>query len=147
MPSIEPTDCCGQINYVKEVASGLVVAGSDGMVLLELAEKVLNQITRPVEVAVVSAAASGKNDNILAGILQQRDYPFPGVIGFVGNVSGCLDVRQKAVGPFQIVSLPRCKAKPGRVAPGIGGGVKLGAQSAAAASNGSFFGAPFLAYR
>ena len=55
LSSIEPDDCCCQVNGGEEVARGLVVARGDGTELLESSKEVLNEVTRHVEVAVVIA--------------------------------------------------------------------------------------------
>ena len=46
-----------QVDGGEEVARGLVVAGCDGAELLEFGEEVLDQVARPVEMAVVVVGA------------------------------------------------------------------------------------------
>lgn len=113
------------MDCAEKVARGLVVAGGDGTVLLE--------------------SAIGRNDNALAGLLQGRDHPLLGIVGFVGDDRIRRNVGQQNVRPVQIVGLPRREVKSGRIAQGIGGGMDLGAQSTTAASDGLVFRAPFFA--
>lgn len=147
MSSIEPNDRSGQINGAEEVAGGLVVAGGDAAILLELGEELLDQVTRPVQVFVIVtrlfAAALGRNDDAFARVLQPIDHPFLGIVGFVGNNGGCLNARQQRIRAVQVVRLPRRQMKTGRVAQGIDGGMDFRAQPAAAAPD--RFGASFFA--
>jgi hypothetical protein len=76
----------------KEVAGGLVVAGGNAAILLELIEELLNQMTCPVQVLVVVArllaAALGRNHDVFASVVQGIDDPFLGIVSFVGNDRG-----------------------------------------------------------
>lgn len=73
----------------KEVAGGLVVAGRNAAILLELVKELLNQVTCLVEMLVVvarlSAAALGRNHDVFAGVVQGCNDPFLGVVRFIGN--------------------------------------------------------------
>lgn len=76
----------------KEVARGLVIAGGNAAVLLELVEELLDQVTCPVQVLVILArllaAALGRNHNAFARVLQGIDDPLLGIVSFVGDDSG-----------------------------------------------------------
>lgn len=73
----------------KEVAGGLVAAGGNAAILLELVEELLNQMMRPVQVLVVAtrllAAALGRNHDVFASVEQQIDDLFVGIVSFVCN--------------------------------------------------------------
>ena len=137
------------MDCAEKVASGLVVAGGDGAILLEPGKEILNQVTRPIQmpvmVAPLLAVALGGNDDAFAGVFQGRDHPLLGVIGFIGDNSVRRDVRQQRIGPFQVMRLSRRQMKTGRVAQGVNGGVELGAQPAAAAPDRLDFAPPFFA--
>ena len=76
----------------KEVAGGLVVAGRNAAILLELVKELLNQVTCLVEMLVVVArlfaAALGWNHDVFAGVVQGGNDPFLGVVRFIGNDRG-----------------------------------------------------------
>ena len=55
MSSIEPDDRGGEIDGGEEVASGFVVASSDGAVLFESTKEVLDQVASLVQFFVVEA--------------------------------------------------------------------------------------------
>ena len=61
---------CGE-----EVSGGFVVAGGDSAILLELAEEVLDEISRLVDLFVVVA--------LDFAIALRRDHPFVGIEGLV----------------------------------------------------------------
>ena len=73
----------------KKVASGLVVACSNGPVLLQACEEVLDQMPSLVEVAVIFARLfighPGRNDYCLALGQQRLNEPDLGIVGLVGN--------------------------------------------------------------
>lgn len=53
--SIEPDDRGGEMDGVEEVAGGLVVAGGNVAILLELVKELLNQVARPIQMLVALA--------------------------------------------------------------------------------------------
>jgi hypothetical protein len=133
----------------EKVASGFVITSGDGAVLLQLVEKVINQVTRLVKVPVIIArlftATARGDDNALASDFQRCDDPLLGVISFIDEDRACLRVRQQYVSPFEIVGLPRREMKAGRIAQSVGGGVNLGAQTAPATPDCLCFRALFFA--
>ena len=56
MSSNEPDSSRGEVDCRQEVSRGLVIAGGDGSKLLELAEKVLNEMPRLVEFLVIGTS-------------------------------------------------------------------------------------------
>ena len=97
MSSIEPNNGGGEIDGTEEVAGGLVVAGGNAAILLELVEELLDQVTCPVQVLVIFArlfaAALGRNHDAFARVLQGIDDPFLGIVSFVGDDGGSWRVR------------------------------------------------------
>ncbi len=149
MSSIEPDEYSGEVDCSEKVTSGLVVAGGDSAILLELVEEILDQMARLIQMLVIFArlltTALGRDDDAFAIVLQRYNHPLFCVIGFIGDDSVRLDVRQQGIGAFQVMSLSWRQMKAGRIAQGIDGRVDLGAQPATAASDRLCFGAPFLA--
>lgn len=137
------------MNGAEEVAGGLVVAGGNAAILLELVEELLNQVTRPVQMLVVFtelfAAALGRNHDALARILQGIDDPFLGIVGFVGDDGGAWRAGQQGIGTFEIMRLARRQVKAGRIAQRIDGSMDLRAQPAATASDRFSCSPPFFA--
>ena len=137
------------MDCAEKIESGLVVAGGDSAILLEPVEEILDQMTRLIQMAVIFtrllAVALGGNDDVFPGIFQGGNQSFLGVIGFIGDDSVGLDIRQQRIGAFQVVGLSWRQMKSSRVAQSIDGGVDLGAQSAPAAPDCLCFGAPFFA--
>lgn len=72
-----------------EVAGGLIVAGGNATILLELVKELLNQVTCLVEMLVVVArlfaAALGRNHDVFAGVVQGCNDPLLGIVSFIGN--------------------------------------------------------------
>jgi hypothetical protein len=54
---MEPNDSGGEMDGGEKIASGLVIAGFDGSELLELAEKILDQMACLVQVFVIKSLA------------------------------------------------------------------------------------------
>ncbi len=150
MSSIEPDESGGKVNAGQEASCCLVVAGGNGPELLELGEKVLDQMPGLVEVFVEGArrlaAFAGWDDRRLAGVSQRLEYPLVGIERFVGDERLGLKVGQQGIGSGQIVLLTAGEMKAGRIAERIDGGVDLGGQPALAAADGlilaQFLGAP-----
>ena len=75
---------------------GLVVSRGDSPELLELAEEVLDQVTRFIEMLVIRTRAfaigTGGNDCCLAGLLQGFDHSFIGIEGLVCDHDVGVDV-------------------------------------------------------
>jgi hypothetical protein len=145
--SNEPDGGSREVYGGKEVASGFVVAGSDGAEEFEFGEEVFNQMARLVEVLVIFAldlaVGLGRNHRDLTRCLERNQNPLIGIEAFVGEYDVGLELRQQNIGSIQIASLPGRKMKPGRVAQGIDRGMNLGAQPAFTASDG-LVRAPFL---
>ena len=124
----------------QEVASGFVVARSNGPVLLQACEEVLDQMPSLVEVAVIFARLfvryPGRNDHCFAIVQERLDQPGLGIVGLVGNNSlrGC--VLEQDIGSLEIMGLPWREKKACRVAQRIDRGMDLGAQAASAAPEG-----------
>jgi len=80
----------------QEVASGFVVARSNGPVLLQACEEVLDQMPSLVEITVIFARLfvrhPRRNDHCLALVQEWFDQPGLGIVGFVGNdgLRGCV---------------------------------------------------------
>ena len=89
MSSLEPNDSGSQMDGAQEVARGLVVAHGNGAVLLEPGKEVLDQVTGPVQVAVIAALvlarADWRNHHGLACLYQWLDHPGLRVIGLICN--------------------------------------------------------------
>lgn len=149
MSSIEPNNSGSEIDGTEEVTGGLVVAGGNAAILLELVEELLNQMTRPVQVLVVFAplfaATLGRNHDAFARVVQWINDPFLGIVRFVGDDGGGWRVGQQGIGTFQIMRLPRRQVKSGRIAQSIDGGMDFRAQPAAAAPDRFSFGPLFFA--
>ena len=66
MSSIEPDYSGGEVDGGEEISGGLIVAGGDGPELFELAEEILDQMARLVELAIKiarrNAASPGRDD-------------------------------------------------------------------------------------
>ena len=130
----------------QEVASGFVVARSNGPVLLQACEEVLDQMPSLVEVSVIFARLfvryPGRNDHCFALVQERLDQPGLGIVGLVGNDSlrGC--VLEQDIGSLEIMGLPWREKKACRVAQRIDRGMDLGAQAASAASEGLFVWTP-----
>jgi hypothetical protein len=150
--SIEPNDSSGEVDGGEEVSGELVIAGSDGAVLLELAEEIFDEMAGLVEVCVVSAAACpialGWDDRGLAGGNERIENPGIGIEGIVGDQGLGGEMRQESVRSFQIVRLPCGQQELDWVAERVDQGVDLGAQSAFAGADrlvlAAFLGAPAL---
>jgi|SRR5947208_11496933 len=137
----------------EEISRGLVVARGDGPELLELAEEILDQVTRFIEMAVIRtrgfAVGAGGDDGRLAGLLQRFDYPFIGIEGLVGDHDGGVDFGKQQVGAVEIMGIAGSEREAGWIAERIDGGIDLGGQPAFAAPDrfvAPFFGAPALCW-
>jgi len=121
----------------EEVSGGLVIAGRDRSVLLELAIEVLHEVARLVQFPVVRALnlsiAFGRNDELFSFRKQRPDDAFIGIESLVCQQSVGLHLGQKHVGTLQIMGLPRGQEEGQRIAKGVDHGMDFGAQSAFAA--------------
>ena len=134
----------------QEVARGLVVARSDGAVLLESGEEIFDQVACLVQMAVIAALVVARgfrgNDYGFARLQQWLDHPVMRVISLVGNHHGHLSVLEQHIGTFQVMGLSGREVKAGWIAQRIDRGVYLGAQAATATPDGlTLFSPPFLA--
>ena len=136
----------------EEVAGELVVARGDGAELLELAEEVLDQVARLVELFVVGARchaiALGWDHRALAGGGKRLDHPGIGIERLVGDQRVSRQLRQKGVGAEQVVRLAGSEQEAKRIAERIDQRMDLRAQPAFAAADrlvlAGFFCAPAL---
>ena len=121
----------------EEVSGGLVVAGCNRSVLLELTVEVLHEVARFVHFFVVEALklsiTFGRNDELFSCRKQRLDDALIGIESLVCQQGVCLHLGQKSVGAFQVVGLPRSQEEGQRIAKGIDHGMDFRAQSAFAA--------------
>ena len=121
----------------EEVSGGLVVAGRNRSVLLELAIEVLDEVARLVQFLVVEALnlsiTLGRNDERFSCRKQRLDDTLIGIESFVCQQRVGLHLGQKYVGTLQIMSLPRSQEEGQRISKGVDHGMDFGAQSAFAA--------------
>src|SRR5215204_3787201 len=150
MSSIEPDESGGEVNAGQEASCGLVIASGDGPELLELGEKVLDQMPGLVEVFVKGArclAGLARWDHRrLASLGQRLEHPRVGIERFVGDERLSLKLRQQGICSGQVVLLTAGEMKASRIAERIHERVDLGRQPALAAPDRlvwpSFLGAP-----
>jgi hypothetical protein len=150
--SIEPNDGGGEVDGGEKVASGLVVASSDGTKLLEPGEEVFDQMACLEEVSIVVAAdrsiGLGRDDRGLAGCGERLDDPLIGIERLIGDQGIGLHGWQEVVGAVQIMRLATGQMETDRIAQCIDQRMDLGAQSAARTTDrlvfASFFWAPAL---
>ena len=121
----------------EEVSGGLIVAGRNRSVLLELTIEILHEVARLVQFLVVEARnlsiALGRNDEVFSCRKQRLDDPRIGIESLVCQQSVGLHLGQKHVGTLQIMGLPRSQEESQRISEGVDHGVDFGAQSAFAA--------------
>ena len=138
------------MNAGQEASCGFVVAGGNSPELLQLAEKVLDQMPGLVELFVEGArrlaAFARWDDRGLAGFSQRLAHPLVGIERLVGNERLGPKLRQQGIGSDQIVLLTTGEMKADRIAKRIHQGVDLGRQPTLAAADRlvrpSFLGAP-----
>ena len=147
MSSNHPDETGCQVNATQEVASCLVVARSNGPVLLELGKEVLDRMARLVQgfvvIALLPVGAARWNHHCLIGYEQRLNHSVLGVVALVGDHRLGLAAGQQRIGALQVVGLPYCQMKPRGIAQRIRDGVNLGAQTPSAAPDG--LAAPFFA--
>ena len=111
MSSIEPDDSGVEADCGEEISGGFVIARGDGSELFELAEEILDQVARLVELAVKRAGGGAvspqRDDGGFAGVGQGLDDPLIGIMGLVGDQQPGGHLRQQGVGAGQVVSLSR----------------------------------------
>src|SRR5437764_13592536 len=94
----------------EEVSGGLVVAGGNGAVLLELAVEILDEMACLVhffiESTLVFAIALWRDDQVFPCRTTWFDHPLVGNEGFVCHESIGLHLSQQRVAPFQLMRLP-----------------------------------------
>jgi hypothetical protein len=121
----------------EEVSGGLVVAGRNGSVLLELTIEVLHEVACLVQFLVVEALnlsiTLGWNDELFSCGEQRLDNAFIGIESLVCQQGVSLHLGQKLVGTLQIMGLPRSQEESQRISEGVDHGMDFGAQSAFAA--------------
>ena len=123
----------------EEIAGRFVVACGDGAVLLEAGKEVLDQVPSLVEIAIVTtldtAYRVGRNHDLLAGMPQGLNQPWPRVVGTIGDDGLGSGVGKQCIGALQIMCLTCGEMESGGVAQCIDRGVDLGTQPASAASD------------
>ena len=133
----------------EEVSGGLVVAGGNGAVLLELAVEILDEMACLVhlfiESALVFAIALWRDHQVFSCRAKRFDHPLVGIEGFVCHQSVGLHLRKQHVGPFQVMGLARGEQEAKRIAQRIDERMNLGAQPAFAASDRLVFAVFFCA--
>ena len=111
----------------EEVSGGLVVAGRNRSVLLELTVEVLHEVSRLVRFLVVEALklsiALGRNDELFSCRKERLDDVLVGVESLVCQQGVGQHLGQKSVGAFQVVGLPRSQEEGQRIAKGIDHGM------------------------
>ena len=84
-----PEYCCCEMDGREKITCGLVIAGCNGSELLELIEKILDQVTCLVPVFVINsfvrAMASRRYERSFASPSQWFKYLYVGVITFIGQ--------------------------------------------------------------
>lgn len=102
------------MNASEEVYGGLVVAGRNRAVLLELAIEVLHEVASFVHFLVVEALnlsiTLGRNDELFSGRKQRRDDALIGIESLVCQQGVGLHLGQKRVAIFQVMGLP-CRSQ------------------------------------
>ena len=135
MSSIEPNDCCGEVNGGEKIAGGFVIACGDGAKLLELGEEVLDEVARLVDVTIevswCAAVRLGRDHRSLASGREGLNDPLVGVEGFVGDQDVGLHGGQQVVGAIEIMGLPTGQQEAGRIAKGVDSGMNFGGQPTA----------------
>ena len=148
MSSNHPDETGCQVNAAQEVASCLVVARSNGPVLLELGKEVLDHMARLVHglvvVALLPVCAARWNHHRFVGFKQRLNHSVLGVVALIGDHRLSLAAKQQHIGALQVMGLPWRQMKPGGIAQRIRDGVNLGAQAPSAAPDG-LAAAPFFA--
>lgn len=123
----------------EEVAREFVVARGDGAELLELAEEVLDQMARLVELLIVGprrgTIALGRDDRQLAGGGELLDHPGVGIERLIGDQCVGRKLGQESIGALQVVRLAWSKQKADRVAECIDQSMNFRAQPAFAAAD------------
>jgi hypothetical protein len=154
LSSIKPDDGRSQMDCGEEISGGFVVARGDSSKLLELAEEVLNEMTRLESRFVIGALGfaivPGWNHGGFASRAKRLDHTLIGVECFVCQQSVGLHVRQQRIGAFQIMCLARGQKEGEWIAQGVDQGVNFGAQPAVAGPDRLgltvFFWAPALCW-
>ena len=123
----------------EEVSDCLIVASGNRSVLLELTIEVLHEVARLVDLLVVAtlnlSIGLGRNDQLFSCRKQRLDDALIGIESLVCQQGVGQHLRQKRVGTFQIMSLPRSQEEGQRIAKGIDHGMDFRAQSAFAAAD------------
>jgi hypothetical protein len=123
----------------EEISGGLVIAGRNGSVLLELTIEIFHEVARLVQFLVIEALnfsiAFGRNDELFSCRPQRLNDTFIGIESLVCQQGVGLHPRQKHVGTLQIMGLPRSQQEGQRISKGVDHGMDFGAQSAFAASD------------
>jgi len=121
----------------EEVSGGLIVAGRNRSVLLELTIEILHEVARLVQFLVVEALnlsiTLGRTDELFSCGKQRLDNAFIGIESLVCQQGVSLHLGQKLVGTLQIMGLSRRQEESQRISKGVDHGVDFGAQSAFAA--------------
>lgn len=121
----------------EKVSGGLVIAGRNCSVLLELTIEILHEVAGLIHLLVVQALnlsiALGRNDELFSCRKQRLDDARIGIESLVCQQGVGLHLGHKRVGTFQIMGLPRGQEEGQWIAKGIDHGMDFRAQSAFAA--------------
>ncbi len=133
MSSIKQDGAGGEVYSGQEVACSFVIACGNDAELLDLGEKILDQVARlvsvPIELRMFTAVGLGRDYRGFAGGSERIEDARIGVIGLIGDQRRGLHVRQKVVGAEQVVCLTAGQAQADRIAERINDGVDFSAQS------------------
>ena len=134
------------MNGTEEIASRLFVSRRNRPVMLQLSEKVLNQMPRFVEMLVVVyrfvATRLTRNHRLDSRRFEHLSDTLVSILRFVGQQCLSLNLRQQHIRTVQIMRLTRGEKESRGIAQRITSGMNLRAQSANGASDG--FIAPLL---
>ena len=152
--SIQPDEGRYQMDCGEEISSGFVVACRDSAESLEVAEEVLDEMTRLesrfVIGTLVSAIAPGWDHGGFSRGAKRVDHTLIGIECFVCQQSVSLHPRQQCVGAFQIMGFAWGQKETEWVAQSVNQRVDFGAQAAVAGPDrlvrAAFFWAPALCW-
>src|SRR5262249_19626572 len=118
----------------EKVSGGLIIAGGDSSELLELADEILDEMARLVQLSIKSAARWGVAPGRDAGVFPRRekgfDHALIGLEGFIRQYGIGFHLRQEHVGACKIMRLTTGEEERKRIAQRIDHEMDLCAQSA-----------------
>src|SRR5207248_9558800 len=106
----------------EEVSGGLVIAGGNGAVLLELAVEILDEMACLVhffiESTLVFAIALWRDHQVVSCRAKRFDHPLVGIEGFVCHQSTGLHLRQQRAAPSHGIALAWSEQERNRISQG-----------------------------